>query len=143
MIRTVSSELGLQLVVPQEDEGVPLVASLYYSAEDPYAIRIAFHAGLDEPIEWVLGRELLAQGLSGREGLGDVQVWPSAAFRDSVPGGVLNIALSSPFGQAHFEAPATDLGEFLHRTYQVVPIGRESEYIDMDTELSALLRQAL
>jgi hypothetical protein len=141
MISTVSSELVLQLVA--ENEGVPLVASLYYSAEDPYAIRIAFHAGLDEPIEWVLGRELLAQGLSDREGLGDVQVWPSAAPQDSVPGGVLNLELFSPSGHAHFEAPAIELEEFLHRTYQVVPIGRESEYIDMDTELSALLRQAL
>ena len=39
---TVSAELGLNLVVP--DHGaVPLVASLSYSAEDPYAIRMAFH----------------------------------------------------------------------------------------------------
>jgi hypothetical protein len=140
MNSTVSSELSLQLVVPQEDEGVPLVASLYYSAEDPYAIRIAFHAGLDEPVEWVLGRELVAKGLSGREGLGDVKVWPSTASPDSI---VLNIELSSPSGRAHFEAPATELDEFLDRTYQVVPAGRESEYLDIDTELNHLLRQAL
>jgi hypothetical protein len=140
MNSTVSSELSLQLVVPQEDEGVPLVASLYYSAEDPYAIRIAFHAGLDEPVEWVLGRELVAKGLSGREGVGDVKVWPSAASQDSI---VLNIELSSPSGRARFEAPATELDEFLDRTYQVVPAGRESEYLDIDTELNDLLRQAL
>jgi hypothetical protein len=143
MISTVSSELGLQLVVPQEDEVVPLVASLSYSAEDPYAIRIAFHAGLDEPIEWILGRDLIAKGLSGWAGIGDVQVWPSPASQDGVSGRVVNIGLSSPSGHAHFEAPAADLGEFLHRTYQVVPIGRESAYVDIDAELNDLLRQAL
>src|ERR1700684_4587084 len=46
---TVSAELGLRLVVPQQTV-VPLVASLYYSKEDPSAIRIAFHAGLDEAV---------------------------------------------------------------------------------------------
>ena len=34
---TVSAELGLNLVVPDHGS-VPLVASLYYNAEDPYAI---------------------------------------------------------------------------------------------------------
>ena len=47
---TVSAELGLSLVVPDHGS-VPLVASLYYSADDPYAIRMAFHVGLDEPVE--------------------------------------------------------------------------------------------
>src|SRR5580692_7402931 len=70
---TVSAELGLRLVVPQQTI-VPLVASLYYSKEDPYAIRIAFHVGLDEPVEWIFARELLSRGIEGREGLGDVVV---------------------------------------------------------------------
>src|SRR5258708_26362580 len=48
--RTVSAELGLRLVVPQQTI-VPLVASLYYSSDDPYAIPIPFHVGLDEPVD--------------------------------------------------------------------------------------------
>src|SRR6516225_6115170 len=67
---TISAELGLRLVVPQQTI-VPLVASLYYSAEDPYAIRIAFHVGLDEPVEWIFARDLLSKGIEAREGLGD------------------------------------------------------------------------
>src|ERR1700758_1043670 len=107
---TVSAELGLRLVVPQQTI-VPLVASLFYSREDPYAIRIAFHVGLDEPVEWIFARDLLAKGIKERQGLGDVTVWPSAATpdphcEDPEPGrNILNIELSSPFGQAHFEAP--------------------------------------
>jgi len=64
---TVSAELGLRLVVPQQTI-VPLMASLFYSREDPYAIRIAFHVGLDEPVEWIFARDLLAMGIEGREG---------------------------------------------------------------------------
>ena len=138
---TVSAELGLRLVVPQQTI-VPLVASLYYSREDPYAIRIAFHVGLDEPVEWIFARDLLSMGIEGREGLGDVQVWPSAGTQGGAPDSVLNLELSSPFGQAHFEAPVKEVSDFLRKTYQVVPVGKESEYVNVEAELTDLLRQA-
>jgi hypothetical protein len=134
---TVSAELGLNLVVPDHGS-VPLVASLYYSAEDPYAIRMAFHVGADEPVEWIFARDLLAVGLEGPAGEGDVQVWPS----DDVDGEVLNIALSSPFGEAQFEAPRDSTAAFLARTYEVIAPGHESDYIDVDAELDDLLWQA-
>src|SRR6516164_10654949 len=75
---TISAELGLRLVVPQQTI-VPLVASLYYSGSDPYAVRMAFHVGTDEPVEWIFARDLLAAGIESRQGDGDVQVWPSPA----------------------------------------------------------------
>jgi hypothetical protein len=138
---SVSAELGLRLVVPQQTV-VPLVASLYYSKEDPYAIRIAFHVGLDEPVEWIFARELLSSGVEGREGLGDVVVWPSTGSADGRPGNVLNIELSSPFGQAHFEAPIKEVSDFLKRTYAIVPAGDEAEFVNVETELADLLRKA-
>lgn len=150
---TISSELGLRLVVPQQTI-VPLVASLYYSGRDPYAVRMAFHVGTDEPVEWIFARDLLAAGIESRQGEGDVHVWPSAkscAETDgldvigtpgSTEGAVLNIELSSPFGQAHFEAPAGAMSAFLQRTYQIVPAGQESDYVDIEAELNDLLRQS-
>jgi len=147
---TISAELGLRLVVPQQTI-VPLVASLYYSGSDPYAVRMAFHVGTDEPVEWIFARDLLAAGIESRQGEGDVQVWPSpvscaeAGDQDGIGetgGKILNIELSSPFGQAHFEAPARAMSAFLKRTYQIVPPGRESSYIDIETELNDLLRKA-
>jgi hypothetical protein len=138
---TVSAELGLRLVVPQQTI-VPLVASLFYSKDDPYAIRIAFHVGLDEPVEWIFARDLLSMGIEGREGLGDVVVWPSEGSEGGAPNSVLNIELSSPFGQAHFEAPAREVNDFLKRTYAIVPAGDETDHVDVDTELDDLLRQA-
>src|ERR1700731_4290087 len=109
---TVSAELGLMLVVPQHAT-VPLVASLFYSGDDPYAVRMAFHVGTDEPVEWIFARDLLAAGMAGSAGEGDVRAWPSSRDGDGDGEGesesdgetVLNIVLSSPFGQAHFEAP--------------------------------------
>jgi hypothetical protein len=110
---TVSAELGFRLVVPQQTI-VPLVASLYYSSDDPYAIRIAFHVGLDEPVEWIFARDLLSRGI---QGIGDGHMRPSPGPAGGEPGGVLNIELILPYGQG-------------------------SGHIDTDTELNDLLRQA-
>ncbi len=149
---TISAVLGLRLVVPQQTI-VPLVASVYYSGSDPYAVRMAFHVGTDEPVEWIFARDLLAAGIESCQGDGDVQVWPSpvsCAETDDLDligpnqagGKVLNIELSSPFGQAHFEAPAEAMSAFLARTYQIVAAGKESSYIDIEAELNELLRNA-
>jgi len=137
----VSAELGVWLVLPEQTI-VPLVARLFYSHKDPYALSIAFEVGLDKPVEWIFARDLLAMGIEGREGLGDVTVWPSADSEGGAPGGVLHIELSSPFGQAHFEAPVGEISDFLQRTYQIVPAGEESGHIDVEAELNGLLRQA-
>jgi len=144
---TVSAELGIQIFTSQQAI-VPVAARLFYSREDPYAIRITFHTDLDRPVEWMFARDLLATGTVVRKGLGDVTFWPSAGSADGAGAGagsgsgVLNIALSSPFGRAHFEAPASEISDFLRRTYQIVPAGQESEHIDVEAELNDLLRQA-
>jgi Streptomyces sporulation and cell division protein, SsgA len=134
---TVSAELSLSLVVP-EHGAVPLVASLYYCAADPYAIKIAFHVGTDEPVEWIFGRELLAAGLICPAGEGDVQVWPE----DAEGADTLNLALSSPFGEARFEAPLTATAGFVQSTYDIVPAGAESGFVNFDGELEQLLWKA-
>ena len=149
---TVSAELGIQIFV-SEQAIRPVPARLFYSREDPYAVRITFHTNLAQPVEWMFARDLLATGTEGRKGLGDVTFWPSAGSAadggfggdfggGGASGGVLNIALSSPFGKAHFEAPASEISDFLRRTYQIVPAGQESEHIDVEAELNDLLRQA-
>lgn len=130
---TVSAELGLRLVVPDRTT-VPLLAGLEYAADDPYAIRMSFYVGNDEPVEWIFARELLTVGIVRKVGDGDVEVWPAGSDDTT-----LNIALSSPFGNALFEVPLSPLADFLHRTYQVVPAGQESEFVDMDAELENLL----
>lgn len=139
---TVSAELGLRLVVPEETV-VPLVASLFYSKDDPYAVRIGFHVGLDEPVEWTFARDLLASGAEGATGLGDVKAWPSAQSASGLGGTVLNLHLTSPYGEALFEAPVQEVTDFLSSTYKMVPPGGETEHLDVETGLEELLRQAL
>src|SRR5260370_2894637 len=75
---TVSAELGLSLVVP-EHGAVPLVASLDYCADDPYAIKMAFHVGTDEPVEWIFARALLATRLESLVCERDMKVSPEDA----------------------------------------------------------------
>jgi hypothetical protein len=141
----VSAELSLGLIGP-EHTIVPLMASLHYTCQDPYAVKMAFHVGTCEPVEWTLARDLLAAALHTREGLGDVQAWPSAAPGDpaAVDGtaagsGILNISMTSPFGHAQFETSAAAVDSFLRRTYRIVPAGQESLFIDFDDELTQLL----
>src|SRR4051812_10480895 len=134
---TVSAELGLRLVVPDRTT-VPLLAGLSYTADDPYAIRIAFHVGNEEPVEWIFARELLTVGIVRRVGDGDVRVWPSTTDGERK----LSIELSSPFGKALFEAPLSPVADFLHGTYELVPAGRESDFIDIAAELDNLLWQS-
>jgi len=131
---SISAELSLRLVVPDRTT-VPLLATVEYTADDPYALRVAFHVGNDEPVEWIFARELLIIGIVRMVGDGDVQVWPaeSNSYRS------INLGLSSPFGDALFEAPLAPLAEFLHRTYEIVPAGRETEFVDIEAELDNLL----
>ena len=138
---TVSAEVGRRLVTTPQTI-VPLTGRLSCSRQDPCAARIAFHAGLEEPVEWIFARDLLPRGIQGRRGTGDVQVRPSPGPAGGEPGSVLNIELISPYGQARFEIPAREVTGFLRRACQIVPDGQESGHIDLDAELNDLLRQA-
>jgi len=136
-------------MIGQDNLTVPVPCTLGYSRQDPYAVKIAFHVGTDEPVEWTLARDLLAAALHSREGIGDVQAWPSVAPGDpaaaegtAAGSTILNIVMSSPFGQAQFEASAEDVDAFLRRTYRIVPVGEESLHMDFDAELTELLSQA-
>ena len=131
---SVSAELELRLVVPGSPS-LPVRADLAYELSDSYAVRVAFHTGGSDVVEWTFARALLTDGVTHPVGEGDVQVWPSHS------GGrpVVCISLSSPSGRAMFEAPLAQLVEFLTKTYAVVPTGSESDYVDVEAELALLL----
>ncbi len=134
---SVSSELQLRLVVPGA-ASLPVRADLAYDVTDPYAVQVSFHTGSGtstDVVQWTFARQLLSDGVSVPAGEGDVQVWPSSASGQSV----VCLSLSSPSGRALFEVPLADLVEFLGRTYQAVPTGSESQYVDVDAELALLL----
>lgn len=128
----VSADLDLRLLVPGAT--LPVRARLRYDAADPYAVTVEFRTG-DEPVVWTFARQLLTEGVSARAGEGDVRVWPVA--RDGEP--VVCLSLSSPTGEALFEAPLREVVGFLTRTYEAIPTGSEGEHLDVDAELALLL----
>lgn len=132
---TVTAELGLRLVLP-DSPSLPVLATLRYDAADPYAICVCFHTGADgSAVEWSFARQLLTDGVHRPCGDGDVRVWPKT--RDGRR--LVSLALTSPSGSALFETPLADVVEFLTRSYDAVPIGSESLFVDIDAELALLL----
>ena len=137
-IATVSVELALHLVVPGR-ASLPVPTLLRYEADDPYAVHLGFRTGGDEVVEWTFARQLLADGLVGAVGDGDVRVWPAGEDSTGASARLVCLALSSPSGTARFELPADRLVDFLTRTYAAVPAGGEARFVDLDAELALLL----
>lgn len=131
----VSTEIMFRLVVADGPDRA-VHASLHYLPRDPYAVRVAFHTGAAEIIEWTFARSLLSDGVTHPVGDGDVQVWPTDVAEQA---GVC-LALSSPSGRALFEAPLPRVVQFLTQTYALVPTGDESSFVDVDSELASLLK---
>lgn len=133
---TVTRAVRLRILAGTGD-ALPLDAELRYSVADPFAVETLFDTGDSEPVRWVFARDLLSAGLVGSAGDGDVAV---ASARDDRGERVVHIRLSSPDGLAVLEAPAVALSAFLATTYGLVPAGTESDHLDIDAALEALLR---
>lgn len=122
-------------VTDSSNKQAPVRASAYYYTDDPYAITLSFDVGAKEPVEWIFARQLLIFGLKHHSGEGDVRVWPT----QSPDGLKISINLSSPTGHALFETPAPALAEFLKATCALVPIGSESEFLNLQSEVDLFL----
>ncbi|QCB93682.1 SsgA family sporulation/cell division regulator [Cellulomonas shaoxiangyii] len=117
---------------------IPVSAELSFRTADPYTVRAVF-TGAHTMSTWLLGRELLAQGVHATAdapaGDGDVQVW-----RDDDPDYTL-VSLSGVEGSALLAAPTEPLVRFLAATESLVPTGSESDR--MESEISALIAALL
>ncbi|MGW7253821.1 SsgA family sporulation/cell division regulator [Streptomyces sp. NPDC054834] len=133
-LKTVERRVAVQLVV-SHDCSVPLCVRLRYEPTDPYVVHAVFLVDCDEPVEWVLGRDLLADGLKGSAGCADVRIWSAVGRGDQS----MYIVLASPAGTALLEVPVRDITSFLQDTEALVPRGTESGHIDWDAELAQLL----
>ncbi|WP_170155301.1 SsgA family sporulation/cell division regulator [Lentzea atacamensis] len=102
---------------------------LQYRSDDPHAVTLRFQAR-DQESTWLVGRELLADGLLSPAGIGDVRLRPGH-------GDVLVLELFTEDSHAVFHLSADDLQRFLDSTYAAVPAGRE--VVDFDLLLKDLL----
>lgn len=129
-----TTEITMTLLV--EGEGVWTVLGTFgYEASDPLAVRLAMSVD-GAVVEWLFARELLADGLTGPAGLGDVHLYPHLSL-DGLE--TVRLELSAPDGQAVLEMPAGEVAQFLDATYQVVPLGAETEHLDVEGTLVGLL----
>jgi hypothetical protein len=107
----------------------PMNVDLQYRSDDPHAVTMRFHARDQESV-WLVGRELLADGILSPAGLGDVRLRPG-------DGDVLFLELFTEDSHAVFQLSATELQRFLDSTYAAVPAGRE--VLDFDLLMKDLL----
>ena len=107
----------------------PMNVDFHYRSDDPHAVTLRFDTR-DQESTWLVGRELLSDGLLSPAGLGDVRLRPHH-------GDVLVLELFTEDSHAVFHLSADELGRFLDSTYAVVPAGQE--VLDFDLLLKDLL----
>ncbi|OMI85988.1 cell division protein [Streptomyces sp. M1013] len=110
------------------DFTVPLNCELSYRADDPLTVTVVFDNDAEWPVRWVLGRDLLAEGMTVRAGEGEVVLWP-------LPHGDLPASFCLQVGGARtalFEMPVGPVAEWLAGTYAMVPSGTELDGVNWD-----------
>lgn len=139
----IRSPFGMRLMLP-DGNVLPVSASLEYETSDPFAVQVTFHTGGAESecaVVWTFARQLIIDGLDRPAGLGDVRVWPVP--NEDEASAAVALALCSPSGEALFELPRVALSEFLALTFAEVAVGNEERHVDMDAELTVLLRDCV
>lgn len=130
----VTAQIALECV---DDYGTTHhVASVFsYDLADPFAVTVTFRTPQGD-LPWTFARGLLVHGLDGRVGDGDVRVWPSTTARGRA---VVMIELTSPDGHLIAQARTDEVHRFLTRTLAIVPVGAETDYLDVDALVGQLL----
>ncbi|RLK60888.1 MULTISPECIES: SsgA family sporulation/cell division regulator [Actinokineospora] len=106
----------------------PVRSRWTYRANEPYTVVAAFQADADRWVEWIFGRDLLAEGLVRAAGDGDVRLAPVTT------GGTAKLALEieSPDGHAVLELDHAAVQSFFATTTAMVPLGGEADFFDID-----------
>ncbi|MFJ9591089.1 SsgA family sporulation/cell division regulator [Streptomyces acidicola] len=118
---------------------LPLPTHLNYRVTDPYAVEAVFDPGPHQ-VTWIFARDLLADGLHGMAGSGDISIWTSPSDSGH-PRAFMQ--LKSPAGTALLSLPPTPVKEFLAETTRMVDRGREhallsSSLNDLEAQLNQL-----
>ena len=112
-----------------------LGGELHYDVREPYAVTLRVLTA-SRSVDWVFARDLLANGLKRPSGNGDVHVWPC---RNSRGEAVAVIELNAPTGRGLLQAPAGAVQAFVTDVFRAVPLGTESDHLDLDALVEQLL----
>jgi hypothetical protein len=127
----VSQRLFMRCLAPVE--GMQQ-AEFSYSSDEPFSVRVTLNEG--EGPQWELARTVLVQGITGVAGAGHARVWPIV---NDAGRSLVVLHLESPQGELVAEVLTTQLDRFLGRTTGIVPLGTESEHLDLDQVIGQLL----
>ncbi|MFR9793525.1 SsgA family sporulation/cell division regulator [Streptomyces sp. MB22_4] len=116
------------LVTVAAERPVPLPAELRYTVTDPYAVCLSLGAPSAPSVDWVFARSLLADGLRGLAGAGDVVVFPRRRCRPAA----VRVLLMTRKGTAVLDVATAAVTDFLRRADALVPPGTETHHIDLD-----------
>ncbi len=114
---------------------VPGEAELRYEPADPYAVTATFQTGRTE-VSWTFGRDLLIEGAFRPSGEGDVHVQPCL---DPDGHAVVLLEFHSGGSVGLVQVRARDVHSFVERMIAAVRPGKESQWLDIDASLAALL----
>jgi hypothetical protein len=118
------------------DGSTPVRSRWSYRADQPFTVTAAFQTERDRWVEWAFSRDLLAEGLRGPAGFGDVRLHPEADTGLTM----LVVEIESPEGYAELELEHAAVASFLAATERVVAIGAESDHFDVDGLIDELTR---
>lgn len=110
------------------NSSTPVLSRLSFHVDEPYAVTVSFRTERGRWVEWTFARELLATGLTDPAGIGDVRVRPDLSEDEAM----LTLEIESPDGYASFELEREDVESFLGSTFELVQLGCESEYFDIE-----------
>jgi hypothetical protein len=126
--------MPLTLAVSAATGQAELAAELRYDIADPFAVTLAIGLECEEPVIWVFARSLLATGIGGKAGEGDITIEPAT----NLPGRQLRIVLATDC-LATMIAPCDPVVEFLVESFARVPSGTEGSHVDFEAEIASLL----
>lgn len=131
-VDTVSQDMFAML----QESAAPMLTRWSYSCEDPYAVVLAIQTRGDRWVEWEMARDLLVAGLAGAVGIGDVRLRPELTEQWDV----VHVEIRSGDGRAVLVVDRDLMQRFVDATMEMVPLGSETEMMDLDGEIADFAR---
>jgi hypothetical protein len=106
-----------------------------YDPTDPYSVSIVFQPGVTDDCR-ELSRSFLARGITEPVGGAHLSLWPSLTDEGRA---VVVLSMVTPDGDLVCEIRTNQLHRFLTRTFALVPVGTETDHLDLDLVVERLL----
>jgi Streptomyces sporulation and cell division protein, SsgA len=122
---------------PDDIAGIIMPVLFDYNPSDPLAVSLTFGWNREDGVVWVIGRDLLRDGLDEIAGTGDATAWT-----ESEDPGSYYLRLRTGNSCTVFKLETRMIEVFLAQAYASIPAGAELPAGALDAELNAIFGQA-